>query len=272
MRILSDAEVEERKQQLYSADIIHEWEYTGFQGFPPKFQWYITLAGGFIPTSIIGIVLLLTNGFIFEWGAFITLAIIAVIATLIMRYIPFVSAHYCYKLTQYGIFYTVDYLVPEIIYTVFRRFAWFGMAVCLIGLIVLGPMAFIGVGATALLSFPLASIKRRLQYDYVVFPAEIWIKFFRDRRTIQISSLDTKISNTNCDFTDRLYCQNLEEIMTIKSILQTLLPHAEFIEVDSEDVLTTAPDYARVRAKMDLKLDEENFLDEQIAINKKKKQ
>ncbi|WP_237733846.1 hypothetical protein [Vibrio fluvialis] len=63
--------------------------------------------------------------------------------------------HFRYNLTSVGVFYTEQVAVPDSAYTFVRGFAWVGIAVCIVALFLIGPLAFVGVGGCALLSFGL---------------------------------------------------------------------------------------------------------------------
>jgi len=58
-----------------------------------------------------------------------------------------------------GIHYTEQDMIPEVAYKIVRGFAWGGIVVCIIAVFVLGPLAFVGAGAFALMSFGMTNFQ-----------------------------------------------------------------------------------------------------------------
>jgi len=114
-----------------------------------------------------------------NWTFLSIVGVISFLGTLMFRYVFSADTHYIYKLTKYGIYYSEDVLIPSIVYTIFRRAGWVGVAVCIVGVFVIGPMAFVGVGAVALLSFPLTKIKPVIKHSSILFPDEAWVLIYR---------------------------------------------------------------------------------------------
>jgi protein-S-isoprenylcysteine O-methyltransferase Ste14 len=66
--------------------------------------------------------------------------------------------YYEYHLTQQGIYYTHTQLVPEIVFKFVRGFSYFGILVCIVAGVILGPVIFFGAGVFALMSFGMTNI------------------------------------------------------------------------------------------------------------------
>ena len=60
------------------------------------------------------------------------------------RYLLNADKRYYYAINQYGIYSTKEDIIPEIAYTIVRRSAWVGCAICIFAAIFIGPMAFVG--------------------------------------------------------------------------------------------------------------------------------
>nr|WP_284694956.1 hypothetical protein [Photobacterium galatheae] len=80
------------------------------------------------------------------------------------------SVDYDYKgqITPKGIIIQKTERVPEIFYKATRGMAYFGIGVCLIAGLMMGPLAFVGAGAFALLSFKMTGFHKQTEVE--VFP------------------------------------------------------------------------------------------------------
>ncbi|HGE6007828.1 TPA: hypothetical protein ACGGSM_003318, partial [Vibrio cholerae] len=103
------------------------------------------------------------------WG-FITLGIAGMAA---VRYLFLPDHRYCYSLTQAGIYYTDQEVIPDAAFTFVRGFAWVGIAVCLLALAVVGPLAFVGAGGFALLAFGLTNFRPTVDHENVYFADQL---------------------------------------------------------------------------------------------------
>lgn len=125
---------------------------------------------------------------------------------------------YCYSLTQAGIYYTDQEVIPDAAYTFVRGFAWVGIAVCLLALAVVGPLAFVGAGGFALLAFGLTNFHPTVHKKEVYFADQL----------IVFDPIKEKMVDLNTDSTDepwfdrRLFFSSLDEkthfIELVKSI------------------------------------------------------
>ncbi|MEF1257302.1 hypothetical protein QTN95_21145, partial [Vibrio sp. M260112] len=59
-------------------------------------------------------------------------------------------------------------MIPEVAYKIVRGFAWVGIAVCIIAVFLLGPLALVGAGAFALMSFGMTNFKPTVDKSYVL--------------------------------------------------------------------------------------------------------
>ncbi|TXZ02416.1 hypothetical protein FXE62_17565, partial [Vibrio cholerae] len=89
------------------------------------------------------------------------------------RYLFMPDHRYCYSLTQTGIHYTDQEVIPDAAYTFVRGFAWVGIAVCLLALAVVGPLAFVGAGGFALLAFGLTNFHPTVHQKDVYFADQL---------------------------------------------------------------------------------------------------
>ncbi|MCS3458913.1 hypothetical protein [Aeromonas sp. BIGb0445] len=77
----------------------------------------------------------------------------------ISRYLFTPNQLYHYHITAKGIFYTQQDNIPDIAFTIARGLGWFGCGVCVLAAGMLGPAAFIGAGASALLAWKIKDMQ-----------------------------------------------------------------------------------------------------------------
>ncbi|SKC31708.1 hypothetical protein CZ809_01215 [Photobacterium piscicola] len=73
------------------------------------------------------------------------------------RFLIHADKRHYYAINQYGMYSTSEQIIPEIAYTIVRRSAWVGCAICVFAAIFIGPMAFVGAGGAALMSFTMTN-------------------------------------------------------------------------------------------------------------------
>ncbi|MGY2572302.1 hypothetical protein [Vibrio sp. C8] len=144
------------KEQLYTSKTNYYWEHIGPDGnYSPIIRWLLALfIGLFLPIFLVmvSITAMWSAGF---WFCFV----LATMGVLITRYLFIPDKHRCYYLTALGIHYTEQDMIPEVAYKIARGFAWVGIVVCIIAVVVLGPLAFVGAGAFALMSFGMTNFQ-----------------------------------------------------------------------------------------------------------------
>lgn len=149
--------IESLKAQLYGAETKYSWEHKGYGGkYDHLGIWGMAIFVGCSIFSFFWFVLdELTVESIDFWGLFAFMTMMV----LITRYLYFPDKHRCYHLTSMGIHYTEQDMIPEVAYKIVRGFAWIGIAVCIIAVFVIGPLAFVGAGAFALMSFGMTNFQ-----------------------------------------------------------------------------------------------------------------
>ncbi|OCH14224.1 hypothetical protein, partial [Aliivibrio sp. 1S128] len=82
-----------------------------------------------------------------------------------------------YKFTKNGILTEQADVVPEYAYKCIRMIGRVGVVVCLIAVVFVGPMAFIGAGASALLSFKLVNFRLKpMLFESLYFDESVIFK------------------------------------------------------------------------------------------------
>lgn len=186
--MISEQELNQLKDELYRSNVIFSWEYTGFGGRRAAIaRWIGAVFSGLIP-----FILLLLMGTSTGDILFFAMIIICLIGVFAVRYLFMADRYFRYNLTSMGIHYTEQVAVPDTAYAVVRGFAWVGMAVCVVALVLIGPLAFVGVGGCALLSFGLTNFKPQVEELEV---------YFSDHVVVFDPIKDTVVEiNTTADF------------------------------------------------------------------------
>ncbi|MUK31520.1 hypothetical protein GNP44_15720 [Aliivibrio fischeri] len=170
----------ELERELHELPIIYQWEIIRCD-FGNTLRWVISIGLPFFGYSFL---LLLIQ----DMDAAPVLFLIGLIMIFVIRYLFLSDNQYCYFLTQKGIHFTIEQVIPEIAYKVMRGFAWFGVAVSFLAVTIIGPMAFVGAGACALLSFKMTGFESKISKSYILFSDEYTLFDIRKEDTFAIIS------------------------------------------------------------------------------------
>ena len=125
---------EQQFERLYATPPVYEWELIVN---PIPFRTQMTYF--FLLFSI----LLSVIFFLTDSGAFSVVPILgAAFLCPWFRYLVNADKRHYYAINQYGMYSTEEQIIPEIAYTIVRRSAWVGCAICVFAAIFIGPMAF----------------------------------------------------------------------------------------------------------------------------------
>lgn len=168
--LIDKDELEQLKAKLHSSEVLYQWECVAFSERRGDIaRWLIGVFAGFFPALLfifLGDIPFNSKGF---WG----FTIFGIVIVLAARYLFMPDHRYCYSLTQAGIHYTDQEVIPDAAYTFVRGFAWVGIAVCLLALAVVGPLAFVGAGGFALLAFGLTNFHPTVHQKDVYFADQL---------------------------------------------------------------------------------------------------
>ena len=135
---------------------------------------------------------------------------------------------YHYHITAKGIYYTEQDDIPDIAFTIMRGVGWFGCIACVLAAGLLGPAAFIGAGASALLAWKIKDMKPELKEEVCLYShgdkAELTL--FEKGRAIKLHGRD-HVSEFGV-----IYCLEGEYQKVLK-LLYPYLDNYEVHEVDS---------------------------------------
>ncbi|QKU57154.1 hypothetical protein [Vibrio cholerae] len=168
--LIDKDELEQLKANLHSSEVLYQWECVAFSERRGDIaRWIIAVIAGFLLPSlflVFGDIAFNSTEF---WG-FISFGLAGMSAG---RYLLMSDHRYCYSLTQAGVHYTDQEVIPDAAYTFVRGFAWVGIAVCLLALAVVGPLAFVGAGGFALLAFGLTNFRPTVKHEDVYFAEQL---------------------------------------------------------------------------------------------------
>ena len=146
---------EQQLERLYATTPVYEWELI----INPDHSRTKTTYGIFLVLVLIGWITL----FFLRDSTGLIVAGIFTLNAIIMspwyRYLVSADKRHYYAINQYGMYSTSEQIIPEIAYTIVRRSAWVGCAICVFAAIFIGPMAFVGAGGAALMSFTMTNFR-----------------------------------------------------------------------------------------------------------------
>ncbi|MGY2572296.1 hypothetical protein [Vibrio sp. C8] len=149
--------VESLKEKLYNTEIAYSWESKG-SGLKHEslVNWLIPM---FVGCSLFVFFWFVLDELTVDSIAFWGLLAFMIMMILLSRYLFSPDKHRCYHLTSMGIHYIEQDMIPEVAYKIVRGFAWGGIVVCIIAVFLLGPLALVGAGAFALMSFGMTNFQ-----------------------------------------------------------------------------------------------------------------
>ncbi|MEF1286102.1 hypothetical protein QTN94_19920 [Vibrio sp. M250220] len=221
----NDQSIESLKEQLYNVEIAYSWEHKGYGGKYDRLGiWGMAI---FVGCSIFGFFWLVLDDFTVDTPMFWVAFALMTMMVLITRYLYFPDKHRCYHLTALGIHYTEQDMIPEVAYKIVRGFAWVGIVVCIIAVFLLGPLALVGAGAFALMSFGMTNFK----------PTVDKCCLFIDERSVVFNLVsDNVISFTipekgQMGYKGLIFTSTLEEKQALLNNLYSLFHELEVVKI-----------------------------------------
>ncbi|MCW8335324.1 hypothetical protein [Vibrio paucivorans] len=220
----SNDRIETLKEKLYQGKVVYCWEHIGPDGnYSPIIRWLLALfIGLFLPIFLVMVssTAMWSAGF---WFCFV----LATIGVLITRYLFLPDKHRCYHLTTLGIHYTEQDMIPEVAYKIVRGFAWVGIVVCFIAVFLLGPLALVGAGAFALMSFGMTNFQSTVNKSYVLV----------DERSVVFNLTNDSVlsfgspKRETFDYIGTVFTSTLDQKTALLSHLQSAFPEIEIVEI-----------------------------------------
>jgi hypothetical protein len=171
---LSQNYIDNRFRKLKTAKAIYRWKVT-----PPR----LTVAVLFeaillliffilsLVTAFSGDELrLIPASILFVWG---------ISMTLLIRYTENRPSTYEFELTEFGIRFSIHDNSPDFIYKSTRYAAWFGCFLCIIAFLTIGPLAFVGGAAFALMAPKFTQFKKSVHRQSFLVHRYIDFRYYR---------------------------------------------------------------------------------------------
>jgi len=213
------------KKRLYDAEIVHYWEHKGWGGkYEYLWRWGVAI---FVNYSIFVFLWLVLDGFTVDRPFFWVVFAFMTMMMLITRYLFTPDKHRCYHLTPLGIHYTEKDMIPDVAYQVVRGFAWVGIVVCIIAVFVLGPLAFVGAGGFALMSFGMTNFRPNVNHSYILI-SERTVVF--DLENDGVLSLEAAEQDVHA-YGGNVFTTTLDQKQELLSTLRSLFPSIEFVKI-----------------------------------------
>ncbi|MGL6313491.1 hypothetical protein [Vibrio sp. WXL103] len=221
-------EIIERKERVKTADTLFSWECTPPRN--PANDWFL-----FILASVF------SGGAGYLMRTDVVMAILGVATALsvvgFLSFTAFQPRHYKYELTREGIRVTSEERVPEVVFTIIRGLAWFGAIACLIAVVVIGPMAFVGAGAAALGAFSFTGFTKKTSHYELVFYHHSQFRYYEAGREFQIVPMLTIEPNEHEGWHFSCYARATKEdfyrvVEHMKPLLKTC--EVKIVEYDEE--------------------------------------
>ncbi|NAX46628.1 hypothetical protein CAG70_06395 [Photobacterium halotolerans] len=148
---------QQQHQQVLDAEVVHEWECV--LRHQDKHHLPLFMVGGISVVFGISYYLSTDTNFLYMWPIFVAIFVP-------VSYFLF-DVDYDYKgqITPKGIIIQKTERVPDIFYKATRGMAYIGIVVCVIAALMVGPLAFVGAGAFALLSFKMTGFHKQTEID-----------------------------------------------------------------------------------------------------------
>ncbi|PSW23952.1 hypothetical protein C9J19_20480 [Photobacterium phosphoreum] len=216
---------EQQIERLYATTPVYEWELIinpdhGRTKVTYGLFLVLVLIGGatlfFSPDSsgvMVAVSLIFVGSFMCPW----------------YRYLINADKRHYYVINQYGMYSTSEQIIPEIAYTIVRRSAWVGCAICVFAAIFIGPMAFVGAGGAALMSFTMTNFRSVPHKSQCLFDGYVNFEYYKSCK----SFINTKENFFACIIPE-------EKIAAIEN---TLLQFNETFEKEYIDDFEDAPKF-----------------------------
>ncbi|KAB1517564.1 hypothetical protein [Photobacterium damselae] len=146
-----DLDEAQQIDRLYATPPVYEWELI----VNPDSSRTKRSFGIFFLTVFVSILFYLTDS---GWLSLLPIAVGSFMSPW-CRYLFDADKRYYFAINQYGVYSRNEQIIPEIAYTIVRYSAWVGCGICLFAVILVGPIAFVGAGGAALLSFQMTNFR-----------------------------------------------------------------------------------------------------------------
>ncbi|MGY3962029.1 hypothetical protein [Aeromonas popoffii] len=179
--------IAEQYQALQQEPVIYQWKIN----YQSPTAWHSGMFGGGIGI-LLGLYFPLRAGDVSIFNPMSNiLYFLGVIMIFYARYLINANKIYHYHITAKGIYYTVQDDIPDIAFTIMRGVGWVGCIACVLAAGLLGPAAFIGAGASALLAWKIKDMRPKIIEDVALFSTGHGVmKIFKEKECVTHFSKD----------------------------------------------------------------------------------
>ncbi|WP_063651771.1 hypothetical protein [Aliivibrio fischeri] len=220
----SSESIVQLKEQLYQSEVIYRWRYTGAgQKLYKKVRWLCAILTGALFPSF----LLIVEEDSMTEPAFWLFSSVSLGMIFVSRYLFAPDKDYCYHLTPMGIHYTEQDVIPEVAYKIARGFAWVGIVLCIIVAFMFGPLAFVGAGAFALMSFGMTNFQSTVDKSYI----------FIDERSVAFNVMHDGVVSLSVpgkggfEYVGDIYTPTLEKKAELLTHLISCFPEMDVVKI-----------------------------------------
>lgn len=202
--------IDTNQKRVREAPTLHEWDIR----VPEAYAWIM------ISIVVGSMVLLFGGGSVYstggnDWSFFYIALGVSIVMTFYLRYLVMADKDYHYRLTTEGLIVTYQEAIPEMAYTIVRGLAWLAMAICVMAVSMLGPLALVGAGGMALFAIFFTDFKREVSEHETMFKKD-WdyiLLISNKKNALRFESTPFKIS-----YSDNVYCNNTDFYKVIELI------------------------------------------------------
>lgn len=223
--LIDKNELAQLQEKLHSSEVLYQWECVAFserRGYVTR--WLGAIFAGFLPALLfipLGDIPFNSKGF---WG-FIIFGVAGMAA---VRYLFLPDHRYCYSLTQAGVHYTDQEVIPDAAYTVVRGFAWVGIVACVVALAVIGPLAFVGAGGFALLAFGLTNFHPTVHQKEFYFADQLIVFDPIKEKMLFFNTELARDPRLIFSFMGRLYFNSFDEKNRVMALIKSAHNNIEY--------------------------------------------
>ncbi|MUL16204.1 hypothetical protein [Aliivibrio fischeri] len=221
--INNNDKIETMIMDLYNEEVFYEYETIEHQ-----YLGYFAGVGFF---SVMSWMLYDFSQDMLDTGGVMAFSLLTIFMTLFFIFFGSADIKRIYKFTKNGILTEQADVVPEYAYRCIRMIGRVGVVVCLIAVVFVGPMAFVGAGASALLSFKLVNFRLKpMMFESLYFDESVIFKTSKENY-IDITA------NTNDTCSSMGFFCNKDNVEEIFNTIKIFYPNGYFFEVMSvEDI------------------------------------
>ncbi|MUK42555.1 hypothetical protein GNP61_13445 [Aliivibrio fischeri] len=212
--------IETMRMDLYNEEVLYEYETIEHQ-----YLGYFAGVGFF---SVMSWMLYDFSQDMLDTGGVVAFSLLTIFMTLFFIFFGSADIKRIYKFTKNGILTEQADVVPEYAYQCIRMIGRVGVVVCLVAVVFVGPMAFVGAGASALLSFKLVNFRLKpMMFETLYFDESAIFKANKE------NYIDITPNSPLFLSLDSIFC-NKDNVDDIFNTLKEFYPNGHFYEVERE--------------------------------------